>query len=283
MAKNCHKNLTMDTGSIDRFYPDVIQAVGRCQSEVNPNMDLQVNGFRMHYDLYGDPAGEPLLWLHGWSGTGEDWRYIFKDPPSGFQLIGPDMRGNGASTGYEGTHSFRQSAADMFALLDHLGVQRVKAIGLSGGGIVLLHMATQQPDRIKAMTVISAPPYFPEQARMIQRQFSFESLTEPEKAAMRKRSKGDQKQIDWLMQQTREMAAANEDVNFTQATLTAVTARTLIVFGDSDPLYPVRLAVELHESIPRSALWVVPNAGHGPVFGPHAENFVATATTFLKG
>ena len=80
-------------------------------------MDFEVNGYRMHYELYGDPNCEPLLWLHGWSGTGQDWKYIFQEPPSGFRLIGPDSRGNGASTGFEGTYTFRESASDMFALL----------------------------------------------------------------------------------------------------------------------------------------------------------------------
>jgi pimeloyl-ACP methyl ester carboxylesterase len=41
------------------------------------------------------------------------------------------MRGNGASTGFDETHSFRQSARDMFALLDHLSIDKVKAIGLN--------------------------------------------------------------------------------------------------------------------------------------------------------
>src|SRR5205814_3608026 len=180
-------------------------------------MDFDGNGYRMHYGLFGDPAGEPLLWLHGWSGTGEDWKYIFKDPPTGFRLIGPDARGNGASTGFEGTHSFKQSARDTFVLLDHLGVRRVKTIGLSGGGITLLHMATQQPERIDAMIAISAPPYFPERARAIQRQFSFASLTEAEQTAMRERSKGGEKQIEWLTEQTRAMAATTDDVQFTPA------------------------------------------------------------------
>ena len=182
-------------------------------------MDFDGNGYRMHYGLFGDPAGEPLLWLHGWSGTGEDWKYIFKDPPTGFRLIGPDARGNGASTGFDGTHSFKQSARETFALLDHLGVRQVKVIGLSGGGITLLHMATQQPERIDAMIAISAPPYFPEQARAIQRQFSFASLAEVEQTAMRERSKGGEKQIEWLMEQTRAMAATTDDVQFTPALL----------------------------------------------------------------
>ena len=246
-------------------------------------MDFDVNGYRMHYELDGDPSGEPLLWLHGWTGTGHDWKYIFKEPPGGSRLIGPDIRGNGASTGFQGTHSFRQSASDMFALLDRLGIPRIKAIGLSGGGITLLHMATQQPDRIEAMVVISAPPYFPEQARTIQRQFSFDLLGETEQTAMLERSKGGQKQIDWLMAQTRSMANTHTDVNFTSSLLETITARTLIVFGDADPLYPVRLAFELRESIPRAALWIVPNGGHGPVFGSNAKLFTEIASDFLGG
>jgi pimeloyl-ACP methyl ester carboxylesterase len=246
-------------------------------------MDFDVNGYRMHCELFGAPAGEPLLWLHGWTGSGEDWKYLFKGVPAGFRLIGPDMRGNGASTGYQGAHSFRESARDMFALLDHLGIRRVKAVGLSGGGITLLHMAIQQPDRIEAMIAISAPPYFPTQARGIHRQFSFASLSDTEKTSMRERCKGGQEQIDWLIEQTHAMAEAYDDVNFTPPVLRKIAARTLIVFGDIDPLCPVRLALDLREAIPRSSLWVVPNAGHGPVFGPNAARFAETADAFLRG
>lgn len=246
-------------------------------------MEFEVNGYRMHYQIFGDPEGQPLLWLSGWTGTGEDWKHIFKDVPSGFRLIGPDVRGNGASTGFNGAHTFRQSARDIFALLDHLGVHRLKAIGLSGGGITLLHMATQRPDWIEAMIVISAPPYFPPQVRAIQQQYSFESLDDAEQRRMRDRCKGGQDQIDWLIEQGRAMADSYDDVNFTTPLLGTIAARTLIVFGDVDPLYPVRLAFELREAIPRSSLSVIPNAGHGPVFGPYAARFVETATSFLRG
>ena len=36
----------------------------------------------------------------------------------------------------------------MFALLDHLALDRVQAIGMSAGANTLLHMATQQPHRV---------------------------------------------------------------------------------------------------------------------------------------
>lgn len=54
------------------------------------------------------------------------------------------------------------------------------------------------------------------------------------------------------------------------------------MFGDSDPLYPVKLAFELHEAIQQSSLWVVPQGGHGPIFGLNARAFADTATAFLR-
>ena len=64
--------------------------------------------------------------------------------------------------------------------------------------------------------------------------------------------------------------------------LATITARTLIVHGDRDPIYPVRLALEMYEAIPRSYLWVIPNGEHGTIF-MMAERFNETALAFLRG
>jgi pimeloyl-ACP methyl ester carboxylesterase len=79
------------------------------------------------------------------------------------------------------------------------------------------------------------------------------------------------------------LADRYDDVNFTPPYLATISAETLIVFGDRDPLYPVSLAFELKAAIPGSYLWVVPNAGHLPVFGEGAPRFAETATSFLRG
>jgi pimeloyl-ACP methyl ester carboxylesterase len=71
--------------------------------------------------------------------------------------------------------------------------------------------------------------------------------------------------------------------SFTPPLLATITAKTLIVHGDRDPLYPVELALEMYRAIPQSALWVVPNGGHGPVFGPLAAPFAEKAVAFLRG
>ena len=242
-------------------------------------MILDVDGAQLHYDTHGE--GEDLLWLHGGLGHGPDWHYIFGEPPAGYRLIAPDLRGHGRSTGGGPTYSFKQSALDMFALLDCLEVERVKVIGLSGGGITALHMATLQPARVAAMVAVSAPARFPERARAIQRGFSDAALSDAERTRMGERHRRDG-QVAMLLAQVRAMADAG-DPDFSSGELSTIAAETLVVFGDRDPLYPVSAALDLQTAIPRSWLWVVPNGGHGPVFGRLAPPFADTALAFLRG
>jgi pimeloyl-ACP methyl ester carboxylesterase len=106
-------------------------------------------------------------------------------------------------------------------------------------------------------------------------------LSDAERASMRQRH-ARPGQLDRLFSQIRAFADG-DDPSFTPEQLGTIEADTLIVFGDRDPLYPVSLATDLRAAIPRSWLWVVPNGGHGPVFGHAAPMFAAMALTFLGG
>jgi pimeloyl-ACP methyl ester carboxylesterase len=244
-------------------------------------MRVGVNGVDLNYETAGE--GEPLLWLHGFMGAGLDWQYIFNEPPAGFRLIAPDLRGHGASTNPSGEFSFRQAAGDVLRLIDELRIHRLRAIGVSGGGLTLLHIATLRPTLVEAMVLVSAPPYFPDQARAIQRQASEAMFGSTELELMRQRHARGQEQLEQLLAQARAFADSYDDVNFTPPLLGTIAADTLIVFGDRDSLYPVSLAFELYSAIPKSHLWVVPNGGHGPVFGDAATRFAETALSFLRG
>ncbi|MEP7272066.1 MAG: alpha/beta fold hydrolase [Acidobacteriota bacterium] len=239
---------------------------------------IPINDIEMYFEMRGD--GDPLVLLHGGGGIGANWGLIFGEPPSGYRLIIPDLRGHGRSTNPAGQFTLRQCALDVLALLDHLEVRQFKAIGLSLGAKTLLHIATQEPKRVDAMVLVSAAPYFPEQARALMRKVRAEAQTEAEWKSMRAWHQSDE-QIKALWQMARGFADSYDDLTFTPPYLGTISARTLIIHGDRDELYPVRLAVELYESIPRAHLWVVPNAGHGPIFGARAEQFLSTALRFL--
>jgi pimeloyl-ACP methyl ester carboxylesterase len=243
---------------------------------------IEVNGFQLYYEDRG--TGEPLLLLHGGTGAGADWQHVFTSgDPAGFRVIVPDLRGHGRSTNPSKAFTFRQAAADMLALLDRLGIQRVKDSGLSAGAKTLLHMATRQPGRVDAMVLVSATPYFPAQVRVAMAQLTVEAFSDADWAVQRQRHVHGDDQIRMLFEQMRGLKDSYDDMAFTPPLLGTIAARTLVVHGDRDPLYPVEMAMELFRSIPQSALWVVPHGGHGPIFGKMAPAFVETALAYLSG
>src|SRR5437773_2864537 len=242
---------------------------------------ISVNGIEMYYEIRG--AGEPLLLLHGGTGACVNWSLIVIDVPAGYRLFVHHLRGDGRATNPSGKFTFRQSAVDVFAMLDHLGIEQFKAIGVSLGAKTLLHMATQQPARVEAMVLVSATPYFPEEARAIMRQVSPDNRTEAEWAQMRQWHKHGDEQIRALWKMTNAFKDSYDDMNFTPPLLSTITARTLIMHGDRDPLYPVDMAVQLYSSIPRSYLWIIPNGGYGSIVRDMADQFAETALVFLDG
>ena len=195
----------------------------------------------------------------------------------------PDARAHGRSTNPGGAFTHRQCARDVLALCDHLGVARCKAIGLSLGGNTLLHVATADPDRVGAMVLIGAPSYFPAQARAIMRSFTAETRTAADWAMMRARHAHGDDQIRALWRTAVGFADSYDDMTFTPPHLATIRARTLIVTGDRDPLYPLEIFVEQHRAIPGSALQVLPNGGHDAVFGAGRADFVRAALAFLDG
>jgi len=240
-----------------------------------------INGMEMYYEINGE--GKPLVWLHGFTGIGAHWQLIFTEPPEGFRLISPDLRGHGRSTNPSRQFTFRQSSLDIFALLDRLRIERFKAIGMSAGAKTLLHMATQQPARVEAMVLVSPAHYFPAQARAAMSQITVESRTEQDWQMLREWHKHGDNQIRALLEQGNALKDSYADMSFTPPYLSTISARTLIVHGDRDPIYPIHIPVEIYTSIPRSYLWIVPNGGHGPIFGEVRERFVETALAFLRG
>jgi pimeloyl-ACP methyl ester carboxylesterase len=245
-----------------------------------PGRTETLNGVQLYFEVHG--SSEPLILLHGFSGSSQDWSVLTADWSKNFQLIVPDMRGHGRSSNPSKIFRHQDAASDILALLDHLGIGSFKGLGVSGGGNVLLHLATRQPQRVQAMVLVSATSYFPAQARAIMRQYA-DSLTEQDFETMRRRHPGGEAQIKALLSSTVSFADSYDDMNFTPPHLSTIQARTLIVQGDRDPLYPVEISVEMAKAIPRSNLWIVPNGGHGPIGGERWPEFTKTAAAFLRG
>lgn len=245
-----------------------------------PGRSVAVNGIEMHYQDRGE--GPPLVMLHGFLACGDLWGSHLDHLSKHYRLIVPDLRAHGRTTNPSGGFTFKQSAADVFALLDHLGVKNFKAMGISAGGMTLLHMATQQPDRVEAMVLIGATSYFPEQARRMLRGFERRFLPPGMLEEMQRCHMRGEPQIRELEGLFRGFATSVDDMNFTEPYLATIKARTLIVHGDRDEFFPVDIAAQMYRAIPRASLWIVPGGDHVPIFGRRTAHFQDEALAFLK-
>lgn len=241
---------------------------------------VRVGDVDLYYEEYGE--GQPLVLLHGFGGCARSWHPFVERLSESRRLIVVDLRGHGQSTNPVGRFRHREAADDVLLLLDHLGIRQCSALGMSSGGMALLHMATKRPDRIESMVLISATSHFPDQARTIMRGASLDRMPRHVQEMYRDCAKRGDAQIRELIDQFNALHRDSEDVSFGEQALSAITARTLIVHGDRDRFFPVEIAVDLYHAIPAASLWIIPGGDHVPVHDPGVP-FVPTILRFLDG
>ncbi len=247
-----------------------------------PGKIVTVNGIDLHYEERG--RGEPLLLLHGFGGCGADWAPFADDLSRDYRVISVDLRGHGWSTNPPDTFTMRQSAEDIAALLDKLGIEKTRAMGISAGGMTLLHLATRYPERLDAMVLIGASTHFPAETRHIASDSYLEKLPPPVQKFFQDCAKrGGDNQVEQLLAQFRGFATSYEDMTFTAPTLGKIKARTLIVHGDRDEFFPVEIPVGMYGAIGGSELWIVPGGDHVPIYEGRTPEFLRVARQFLAG
>lgn len=242
---------------------------------------VSINGFEMYYESIGE--GDPVVLLHGFLETGSMFEPFVDDLAQHYRLIIPDLRGHGGSTNPSGDFTMRQSAKDVLGLLNHLGFDRVKAIGVSTGAMTLLHMATQQPTRVEAMVLVGVGSYYPSACRDGLGAVSADKFPEAGWERLRGLHRHGDEQIRSLLNLFGSFQDSFDDMTFTPPWLATIQARALLVHGDNDWCFPVTMAAEIHEAIPNVYLWVVPNGAHWPIHGERVPLFIDTTHAFFQG
>ena len=246
-----------------------------------PGQVIHANGIDLHYVDRG--KGEPLLLVHGIGGCGGQMGAIADALAQNYRLIIPDLRGHGWSTGVASSFTTLNASEDIAALLNSLGLRRVRAIGVSAGGIVLLHLATREPDRISSMVLVSTAQRLPDQARAIARGMTMGTLTGRAREMWQSCAVRGENQMRGLVDRVRSLFENNtDDINFSATRLSTIRARTLIVHGDRDRVFPVEIPFEMYRGIPNSELWIVPGGDHNPIGGDRKPEFLRVTRGFLN-
>jgi pimeloyl-ACP methyl ester carboxylesterase len=113
------------------------------------------DGRRLGFRIYGDPAGQPVLFLHGTPGSRVKFAIAHEGGRRlGLAIVAPDRWGYGL-TEAPARPSLRGFADDMAALMDRLGQARFAVGGISGGGPYAASVAAALPTRVTALALVS--------------------------------------------------------------------------------------------------------------------------------
>jgi pimeloyl-ACP methyl ester carboxylesterase len=121
--------------------------------------DVEIDGVRLHVAEAGD--GPPLVLVHGWPQHWWCWRHLIPQLAAGYRVLAPDLRGFGWSDAPPGDYAKSTFAADLLAMLDAEGLDRVRLIGHDWGGYAAFLLALERPERVERLLALDiAPPWF---------------------------------------------------------------------------------------------------------------------------
>jgi pimeloyl-ACP methyl ester carboxylesterase len=123
-------------------------------------------GLPIHYLEWGDPAGEPLILVHGYLDLAYSWKWLVealqRETAQPLWIVAPDCRGHGDSgwVGAGGYYHFPDYVFDLDRVICSLGITSGKLIGHSMGGTISLLYSGAFPERVSRLVLIEGvgPP-----------------------------------------------------------------------------------------------------------------------------
>ena len=226
---------------------------------------IRANDLEIGYEQRG--AGPPLVLLHG-AGSSGRVNYAAQLPllSSAFLVYLPDARGHG-STRWDPADGYQSEwlIDDLEAFVDALGIETFHLVGFSRGAMTALGFAVRQPDRLRTLVVASITPEREPRASVARRLLDAERIERDEPAWAAEVAR-QQDRVQGRDTWRRLLPAIAEDVA-TQpllgpGELREITAPTLAICGDRDPMAPVDQVARLARQVRDGRLLVVPDCGH---------------------
>ena len=116
----------------------------------------QLNGITISYERSGE--GPRLLFLNGSGSSLANSGLMIKPFTKHFDVLAHDQRGLGKTSKLAGPYEMADYAADAAALLDHVGWDTCRIVGVSFGGMVGQEFAVTYPERVERLALVCTSP-----------------------------------------------------------------------------------------------------------------------------
>jgi proline iminopeptidase len=271
---------------------------------------ITINGNRLAVEVLGPEGAPVIITHHGAPGLGSraEPKASFGRLADSYRVIVFDARGSGQSEG-NGTFSHEQWAADIDALREWIGAERICMAGGSYGGFMAMEYAIRYPDRVAAL-VLRDTAADNSHAELARRNALASDRVSVDMAKFDRIDSGTVVDDDDLRDCWREIlplydfdydpGAVERKVaatpyryqahNYAFSTnlpgwdlkpqLPGITAPTLITVGRTDWITPVSCSETIAGLIPDSRLAIFERSGHSPQI-EEAEAWTKTVRAFL--
>ena len=218
-----------------------------------------VNDIQMYYEIHNAAGGDPVLLLHGGLGSTLNWGNQVPELMKAHKVVALDSRGHGRSTRSAQPYGYELMASDVLAMMDQLGLDKVKIVGWSDGGIIGLVLAMQHPERLNGLfafganynvsgvnPAVATNPVFAQAIGLAAENYAKLSPT-PDA-------------FESFVQQISAMWFSQPD--FKPEDLAKITVPTVIADGQYEEAILPEHTAELAKLIPGAKLVILPNVSH---------------------
>lgn len=269
---------------------------------------VNCDGFEVHVTEWGDPQKPALVMWHGLARTGRDFDEAAEALSDTYFVICPDTLGRGLSSwarDYTVDYSYRVFGETAMAVLDHYRIGDLRWVGTSMGGLIGVTLAAGPlAQRITHLVINDIGPDIPEAgtgriASYVGNPPVYDTIGELE-AWLRENYAPFGRNTDAFWRRMADTSSRRTDdgrvtvhydpnivSQFTHHksdldvwdSYDAITAKTLLIRGESSDVLPAGIAKDMVRRGPRPRLEVMPDCGHAPTLASDFE--IAMLRDFL--
>jgi len=234
-----------------------------------------VGGTVVRYQTVG--TGPPVLLVHGLAGSWRWWRPVAGQLGTRHRLYLVDLPGFGSARGQP--FVFRDAPSFLRTLIEQLGLERPHLVGHSLGGAVCARAAALWPQSIGRL-VLAAPACVLERRHLAHYALPLAHAARHMRPSFLSVVAADSLRAGVVTLYRAAAQILAEDARGDE--LANIATPTLLVWGDRDPLIPLRLARQYEQTLAEARLVVIPGSGHVPMTDRPAQ-FAQAVLEFLNG
>ena len=254
------------------------------------------NGINIPYVEQGDPAGVPVILLHGVTDSWRSFEGVLPHLPDSIHAYALTQRGHGEATHPDEGYLFQDFASDLAAFMDALGIDGAVIVGHSMGSGVAQRFAMDYPERALGVVLIGSFTTMRSNAAVHEFWHSGVSkLTDPIDPSFAREFQQSTlaREVPQDFFETAVRESLKVEARVWRATfegfldvdnsseLGKIKAPTLIVWGDQDSFFPRSEQDALASGISDARLVVYSGAGHATHW-EEPERFASQLADFVE-